>query len=105
MKQLVLAAALSLATFSCTQTPKQEAIAKEPIKVYALSGTVIGLQPDIQGVLIKHEEIKGWMDAMTMTFPVKEKAEFEKFKPGQKITADVNVQGDDFWISKIVWLP
>ena len=29
----------------------------------------------------------------------------EKLKPGQKITADVILQGDDFWLTKIVQQP
>ncbi len=104
MKPFLLTLAL-LGIAACTQTPGQEAKAKAEIKAYSLSGEVIGMDPANQVVILKHQEIKGFMEAMTMGFPVKEKAEFEKFKPGQKVNADLKVQGDEFWLEKIVWLP
>ena len=103
MKILLLA--LTLLLSACTQTPREAAMSNEPIKTYQLTGEITAMDGPTQVVTIKHEEIKGWMDAMTMGFPIKEKAEFEKLKPGLKITADVNVQGDDFWLSKIIMQP
>lgn len=107
MRSIFLALALASAITSCNQTPRQEAkqaVQAKPAETYDLKGEVLGMNPVNQTVLLRHEEIKGWMDAMTMEFPVKEKADFEKFKPKQKITAKVNVQGDEFWISNITWL-
>jgi Cu/Ag efflux protein CusF len=101
----ILLLALILLTAACTQTPRQEASSKEPVKVYQLTGEIVSLDASTSVATIKHEEIKGWMDAMTMGFPVKEKAEFEKLKPGMKITADVNVQGYDYWLTKITLKP
>lgn len=103
MKTLLLA--LTLLLSACTQTPRQEAMSNEPIKTYQLTGEITAMDGPTQVVTVKHEEIKGWMDAMTMGFPIKEKAEFEKLKPGARITADVNVQGYDFWLTKIVQKP
>jgi Cu/Ag efflux protein CusF len=103
MKSALLFVVLLLS--ACTQTPRQEAMSNEPIKTYQLTGEITAMDAPTQVVTIKHEEIKGWMDAMTMGFPIKEKAEFEKLKPGAKITADVNVQGNDFWLTKIVQKP
>jgi len=100
MKIALLALALLLT--ACTQTPRQEAQSKEPLQTYQLTGEIVSMDAETQVITIKHEEIKGWMDAMTMPFPIKEKAEFEKLKPGAKITADVNVQGNDFWLTNVV---
>ena len=97
--------ALTLLCVACTQTPRQEAKSTQPIKTYQLAGEIVAMDNATQVVTVKHSEIKGYMEAMTMGFPVKEKTEFEKLKPGQKITADVNVQADDLWLSKIVQLP
>lgn len=96
---------LAMLITACTQTPRQEAQETQPVKTYQLSGEIVAMDDHTQVVTVKHEEIKGWMDAMTMGFPVKEKAEFEKLKPGVKISASVHVQGDDFWLSKIVQQP
>jgi len=97
----ILLFALALLTGACTQTPRQEAKSNEPVKTYRLAGEILGVDNATQVLTIKHSEIKGYMEAMTMGFPVKEKAEFEKLKPGQNITADVNVQGYDIWLTKI----
>ncbi len=103
MKIALLALVLLLS--ACSQTPRQEAQSRQPLKTYQLTGEILSMDAATQVITIRHQEIKGWMDAMTMGFPVKEKAEFEKLKPGQKISADVNVQGDDFWLTKIVQQP
>ncbi|MDX2269044.1 MAG: copper-binding protein [Bryobacter sp.] len=89
----------------CTQTPRQEAQSNQPIETHALKGEVVRLEGETQVVVVKHEEIPGWMEAMTMGFPVKDKAAFETLKPGQKINAEVKVQGDEFWLEKITPQP
>ncbi len=97
--------ALVLSLSACTSTPRADAVSKLPVKVYSLSGEIVGMDAATQVLTVKHSEIPGFMEAMTMGFPVKEKAEFEKLKPGLKIHADVNVQGDDFWLTKIAPQP
>ena len=103
MKIALLALVLLLS--ACSQTPRQEAQSRLPLKTYQLTGEILSMDVATQVITIKHQQITGWMEAMTMGFPIKEKAEFEKLKPGQKISADVNVQGDDFWLTKIVVQP
>jgi Cu/Ag efflux protein CusF len=103
--KILLAFMLALTLPSCTQTPRQEANSGKPITIYSLKGEVMALDGATSVATIKHEAIEGWMEAMTMGFPVKDKAEFEKLKPGQKITASVKVQGDDFWLEKLLVQP
>lgn len=102
--------ALSLVFASCSQTPKQAADAakaekKVERKTYSLTGEIVDLDPSTQVATIKHQEIKDFMEAMTMGFPVKDKAEFQKLKSGQKLTAQLMVEGTDFWIEKIEFQP
>jgi Cu/Ag efflux protein CusF len=104
MKPLLLVMTVLLA--ACTQTPKQEAEAAEAEKkverkTYTLVGEVVDLDPSTQVATIKHSEIKDFMEAMTMGFPVKDKAEYQKLKSGMKLSATLNVEGTDFWIEKI----
>ena len=35
---------------------------------------------------------------MTMEFPVKDQAEFDKLRAGEKINATVFVQGNSYWV-------
>ena len=73
----------------------------EPVKQYPMRGEVLGLDKDARVATIKHEKIEGFMDAMTMGYPVKDQSEFNQLKTGEHITATVNMQGDDYWVSGI----
>ena len=78
---------------------------QEPIKQYKLKGKVVRLVPENRLAAIQHEEIKGWMEAMTMEFPVRDAAEFAKLKTGLAIEATVNVRDIDYWLTDIRVLP
>ena len=65
-------------------------------------GEIIRLEPKTRVALIKHEAIPGWMEAMTMDFPVESSLEFTKLKPGMRIRATVFVKDLDYWIGEIV---
>ena len=71
------------------------------IKEYPLKGEIVSLAPQGQAATIRHEKIDGWMEAMTMEFPVKDKAEFEKLRTGDRIAATVFVQDSDYWVGRI----
>jgi protein SCO1/2 len=72
-----------------------------PGKRYILNGEVVKLDPATQTATIKGEKIDGWMEAMTMEYPVKDKAEFAKLKPGDRITATVFVSDPNYYIGEI----
>ena len=86
---------------ACSQAPPPKA----EVKQYSATGEILALDPAAQTVKIKADKIEGWMDAMTMDFPVKNKGEFEKLKVGEKIHAAVTVQGTDYWLSGITEAP
>jgi protein SCO1 len=73
----------------------------EPLRLYRLKGKVIRLVPENRLAAIQHEEIKGWMEAMTMEFPVPDASAFAKLEPGLEIEATVNVRGLDYWLTGI----
>lgn len=70
---------------------------------YKLHGEVLRLRPENRIAVIKHEKIEGWMEAMTMEFPVPSLAEYSKIKVGSVIRATVNVNDDYFWLTDIVF--
>lgn len=76
---LGLAAALLLA--GCTRTEPSAAA-----KSYDLRGEIVGLDAAKRTLLIHHEEIPGYMPAMTMEFSAPD-FDFAKFRAGQKLTA------------------
>jgi protein SCO1/2 len=83
---LVLAAA-------CTRGP-------EP-KQYELRGQVLGLKPEAQEVLIKHEDIKGFMPGMTMPFKVGDAKMLAGIQPGDLVTATLVVAATDAHLSTL----
>ncbi|MBZ5676468.1 MAG: copper-binding protein [Acidobacteriia bacterium] len=88
----------------CRQTNpsavKEEA-KDEPVKQYAMHGEVLRLDADGKIAAIKAGKIGDWMEAMTMEYPVKDKAEFDKLRAGEKISATVYVQGNSYWVGGI----
>jgi protein SCO1/2 len=76
---------------------------KEPtVRRYELKGDIVEVDARSQEIVVRHEDIPGFMKAMTMSYKVAKPAEFEKLKPGQRIRADLVVT-DDFksWLENI----
>lgn len=79
-----------------------------PTKEYLLSGKVIRIHERSHVVTVQHGPIRSasgqlWMEPMTMDFPVRDPAGFQKLKVGLKIRAKVKQQEDDYdyWIEQI----
>ena len=86
--------ALSLA--GCQRNPPAQ-----PAKEYQMQGEVVSLDATGHTAMVKAGKIEGWMEAMTMEYPVKDPQEFSKLKVGEKIQAKIQVQGTDYWISSV----
>jgi protein SCO1 len=97
MRVLLLAFAILLV--SCGSKPPEAPTGPE--ERYPMRGEVVSLDEKGQIAKIKHEEIKGWMDAMTMDFPVKDKSDFEKLKVGALIAGTVFVRDLDYRLGNI----
>jgi protein SCO1/2 len=70
-------------------------------KRYTLKGDVLRVDPTTRMATIKGDKIEGWMEAMTMEYPVKEKSEFAKLSAGDRITATVFVGEANYHIGDI----
>ena len=78
----------------CNEPAKAETAAE--MKRYPLKGVIISVLPDRSALMVKHEEIPGFMRAMTMMFKV-DPATLKAAKKGDAITGMMSRQGDD-WI-------
>lgn len=67
----------------CSQAP--------PAKRYELKGQILGIRSEALEMLVKHEDIKGFMPAMTMPYKVKDASLLEGKAPGDLITATLEV--------------
>jgi Cu/Ag efflux protein CusF len=53
-------------------------------------GKIVALVPQTQEVVIDHEEIKGFMDAMTMGYKVAARAQLQNLKPGDRVSFTID---------------
>jgi Cu/Ag efflux protein CusF len=87
---------VALVLAGCQRNP-----APKPTQEYQMQGEVISLDPTSQTATVKHGKIEGWMEPMTMEYPIKDKQEFSKLQVGEKIQAKILVQGTDYWIATV----
>jgi protein SCO1 len=69
---------------------------------YHLKGKVVQVDKAQQHLVIDHEEIPGFMGAMTMPYPVADAATLERVSPGDQITADVVVGDNQVRLENVV---
>ncbi len=103
MAATILAAGTLLA---CSSKPQAPAAEKPPaaraVTQYELRGVVVAVDSGKRELRIKHEDIPGYMRAMTMDFPVRDQAALQGVAAGDAITAKLNVAGPgDYWLSDI----
>jgi len=75
--------AIALALWGCSRQP--------PAREYELKGQILGIEPARNEVLIRHQDIKGYMPAMTMPFTVKDGGLLAGKEPGDLVTATLVV--------------
>jgi protein SCO1/2 len=73
-----------------------------PQQRFDLRGKVVGVNKNEGTVTLSHEAIPGYMAAMTMDYPVKDKWVFDVLKPGQTLHATLVVASDRAWLEGIV---
>lgn len=87
-------------TFATQATAKKDAEKKNEER-YPLTGEILRLEPERKVLVVRHDEIKGYMPAMTMEFLVSA-GDLAVAKVGQRIRAEmVPVSGGDFRLEKI----
>jgi protein SCO1/2 len=84
---------LALGMIGCPPKPKH----------YQLSGTVISKSVDARQITVAHDDIPGFMAAMTMPYSVRDPHGLEQVQPGDKIVADVVVQSTStYWLEHVL---
>jgi Cu/Ag efflux protein CusF len=71
------------------------------VRVFAAKGVVEELKPDDSKVVLKHEAISNYMDAMTMPFKVKEATELAGLQTGDKVSFQLHVTETESWVDQI----
>ncbi|HJU55515.1 MAG TPA: SCO family protein, partial [Pyrinomonadaceae bacterium] len=95
-RRKVIALLFCLFLASCQPAP-------EPTKGrrFDFKGTVVSVDKSQQTATISHEEVKGFMDAMTMPFKLKDAWPLDVMKPGDEVQATLVVTDTSAWLEDV----
>jgi protein SCO1/2 len=105
--QFTVRAAVGLVLFSvllagCKQSsstaPGASSTAPGELKTFPIRGKIVSVDAEKGMVVLDHEAVLGFMDAMTMPYKLKDASVASELHPGDRITAKLLVRkvGDDF---------
>ncbi len=98
---LMVAPGCGRKTESPVDAPDRPAATAAPAETrHRLAGEIIDVQAEREVLIVTHDEIKGYMPAMTMEFKVA-KADVANARVGQRIRAELVERGEDYWLEKI----
>ena len=103
MRLKFLSLGVLLAVAGCGQKPESPppqspAVPASAVKTYDVRGVIQQISPDLHKATIKHEQIPGYMAAMTMDFTVKNTNELAGLAPNDEVTFKLAVTENDDWI-------
>jgi Cu/Ag efflux protein CusF len=108
-----LTAALLIALLTGCQKPDPKPAAATPAaaiaqpstnggtKEYKLEGKVIQVDKSTKTAVIQNKDIPGFMEPMTMSYPVPDQADVDKMQPGDQITATLFKTDDKYWLANV----
>jgi protein SCO1/2 len=94
-------ASLVLSVLSLSVAFAASACSKSDERTFTLQGQVLSLEPARKLVTVKHEEIKGFMPAMTMPYEVRDAKLLDGLAPGDLINATLVVVSNGAFLSAI----
>jgi protein SCO1/2 len=93
-------AALAIGRLAQTARPQ-----KSPLQTYHVRGQIRSVDIANGTVRITHEEIPGYMPAMTMPLSVKDASLLNGLGNGDQVAFDLAVTDDDSWIARLERIP
>jgi len=71
-------------------------------KRFDFKGKVVAVEPEKHSVTVSHEDVKGYMPAMTMPFTVRNETDLMILVPDDEITATLVVDGKQTWLEELI---
>ena len=93
---------ISTCVNSAAESPASSAPGEANFRRFAARGVVKELKADGSTILLSHEAITNYMDAMTMPFKVKEPKELTDLRPGDQVSFRLSVSNTESWIDQVV---
>ena len=101
-KAVILTLLLTLASVSFSSCKPKQRVRSATEKHYELKGKVVAIDKEKRELTITHQDIKDYMESMTMPFSVKDDWVYEIAAPGNQITATLVVDGTQSWLEDVV---
>ena len=102
---LALLAPLALGSALVAGCNKPSAGGEAEAKTYSTKGTIKTFGPDRKYASIAHENIPGYMAAMTMSFEPQTPSQLDGLNPGDKVEFSFKVEGSKHVITSIKKAP
>ena len=102
----LLTLAVAILAVGCNPSPAGSKSADPPTpganpRIFQVKGVVLEVKPRDKTVTIKHEEVPGYMPAMTMPFDVKDTNELAGIEAGDPVSFRLRVTDTEGWIDQI----
>lgn len=106
MRRAVALAAALLLLVACSRTePTTKPLSEKGEKLYSLKGKILGRDASDNSLRLDHEAIPGFMEAMTMDYPVRGAKVQELPADKSTIVARLHVNDDKYWITDVKRAP
>ena len=70
-------------------------------KKYNIAGDVLAVDSSAGQITLRHGEVPGFMEAMTMPYTVKDRDALQKLRVGDHIKAEIVVSKDGAWLENV----
>jgi protein SCO1/2 len=97
----VAAAFLTLALLACGAEKQDKPLSEPGEKLYAMRGVVLSRSADDNSLRVDHEAIAGFMEAMTMDYPVRGAQVAALPADKSRIEAKLHVTDRSYWITDV----
>lgn len=87
----ILCICLLLPGLGCRGTGKPAVVASSPQKSFPIRGRIVATDPATGGVMLDHEAVPGYMEAMTMEYKLATPNTISELHPGDRIAATLVV--------------
>jgi protein SCO1/2 len=95
-RRKVIALLFSLCLAACQSPPEPQG------RRFEFKGTVVSVDKARQTATISHEEVKGYMEGMTMPFKIKDAWALDVMQPGDGVQATLVVTDTSGWLEDVV---
>jgi Copper binding periplasmic protein CusF. len=89
---------------SCSESKKRpidKPLSEAGEKTYVLKGKIVGRDPGDNTLTVDHEAIAGYMEAMTMEYPVRGVAVASLPADSTAIEATLHVHDTSYWLTQV----